>query len=75
MCINKKLKGVNQGGSAAAGADSELVDRLQEDLQKLREEFEDHRDQSNRNLGDLNQTMPTKADKQDLIDLENRIMD
>lgn len=27
--INKKLKGVNQGGSsAAAGADQELVDRL-----------------------------------------------
>ena len=61
--INKKLKGVSTGGSAAAGADSELVDRLVDDLQKLREEFEAHRDQSNRNLSDLNQTMPTKADK------------
>lgn len=72
--INKKLKGV-QSGSAAGGADQELVDRLSEDLERLREEFEAYRDQSQRNLGDLNQQMPTKADKQDLIDLENRIMD
>lgn len=73
--INKKLKGVQSGGSAAGGADQELVDRLVEDLQKLREEFEAYRDQSQRNLGDLNQLMPTKADKQDLVDVENRIMD
>lgn len=52
-----------------------MVDRLVEELSKLRAEFEAHRDQANKNLNELNHLMPTKADKQDLIDLENRIMD
>ena len=51
------------------------MNRLAEELNKLRAEFEAHRDLANRNLNELNQTMPTKADKQDLVDLENRIMD
>lgn len=32
-----------------------------------------HKDQVNANLNDLNETMPTKADKKDLEDLEARI--
>jgi hypothetical protein len=40
----------------------------------LRSEFEQHRDESNANLNDLNVTMPTKANIDDLNDLENRLM-
>jgi hypothetical protein len=60
--INKKLKNASFG-SGNGGADQEQVERLMEDLSKLREEFEAHRDGANRNLNELNQTMPTKADK------------
>lgn len=40
----------------------------------MRSEFEQHRDESNANLNDLNVTMPTKANIDDLNDLENRLM-
>jgi DNA repair exonuclease SbcCD ATPase subunit len=70
--LEKKLKGVRSGG----GADnSGLVDKCVEELNTLRAEFEAHRDEANRNLDQLNAEMPTKADKKDLLDLENRIMD
>lgn len=58
-----------------SGANQEQVDRLQEELDNLRKEFETHRDHANQNLENLNHEMPHKADKQDLIDLENRILD
>jgi hypothetical protein len=41
----------------------------------LRSEFEAHRDKALKNLNDLNTEMPNKADKIDLINLENRLMD
>jgi hypothetical protein len=41
----------------------------------LREEFEAHRDLTNNSLGWLNNEMPNKADKKDLIDLENKLLD
>ena len=72
--LNKKIKGLG-GGHNSGGADQDQVNRLAEELNKLRAEFEAHRDLANRNLNELNQTMPTKADKQDRADLENRIMD
>lgn len=41
----------------------------------MRREFNQFRDNTSRNLQDLNMTMPTKADKTDLVDLENRFRD
>jgi SMC interacting uncharacterized protein involved in chromosome segregation len=70
--LEKKLKGQRNGGG---GADTGLVDKCVEELNTLRAEFEAHRDEANRNLDQLNAEMPTKADKKDLLDLENRIMD
>lgn len=69
--MEKKLKNQRSGG----GADQGLVDKCVEELNSLRAEFEAHRDEANRNLDQLNAEMPTKADKKDLLDLENRIMD
>ena len=51
------------------------MNRLADLLDDLRREFEQHRDNTNRNLQDLNATMPTKADKSELADLENRFRD
>jgi len=70
--LEKKLKALNLPGG---GADQEAVDRLLDELNKLRAEFEEHRDHANKSIDQLNHEMPTKADKQDLIDLENRILD
>ena len=69
--IEKKLKSLRSGG----GADQGLLDKCIDELNTLRAEFEAHRDEANRNLDQLNAEMPTKADKKDLLDLENRIMD
>lgn len=68
--MQKKLKG-NLGG----GADQGMVDRLIDELNKLRQEFEEHRDHANGNIQNINNILPTKADKQDLIDLQNSILD
>ena len=70
--MEKKIKGLRPGGG---GDNSGLVDKCIEELNSLRAEFEAHRDDANRNLDQLNTEMPTKADKKDLLDLENRIMD
>lgn len=64
-----------KSGDGGPGIDPELLDTLRNQLDNLRKEFEKHRDNTNRNLNDLNVTMPTKADKQDLIDLEQRMND
>lgn len=72
--IIMKMKGM-KGGNGAAGADQGQVDAIIDELKKLRAEFEAHRDHVLPNLKDLNTTMPTKADKSDLEDLENRLME
>ena len=63
---------VSGGGG---GADQDMVDKCVDEINTLRAEFEQHRDMANASLDKLNQEMPNKADKQDLIDLENRILD
>jgi uncharacterized coiled-coil DUF342 family protein len=70
--LEKKIKG---GMRSGGGPDQGLVDKCIDELNTLRAEFEAHRDEANRNLDQLNAEMPTKADKKDLLDLENRIMD
>ena len=62
------------GGEGAGGADQEQLDKCMEDLENLRKEFEQHRDQATRNLDQLNNEMPLKADKKDLADLESKLM-
>ena len=44
--LEKKIKNLNVG-SGGGGADQELVDRLYDELNKLRAEFEAHRDSAN----------------------------
>lgn len=58
-----------------SGANQDQVDRLQDELARLRAEFEQHKEWATQNIENLNHEMPHKADKQDLIDLENRILD
>lgn len=74
--ILKQLKGgLRSQNNSGPNVDQESLDRCLDELQKLRQEFEAHRDYAADNLRELNNAMPTKADKSDLIDLENRIMD
>jgi len=46
---------------------------LKELFDILKAEFELHRDETLKNLSNLNIKMPTKADKADLLDLEKRV--
>ena len=70
----KTLLAAKPGTAATVSASNdEDVEALKRALDNLRQEFEKHRDNTNRNLNDLNNTMPTKADKQDLLDLEARL--
>ena len=72
--MDKRIKGIKvTGGGGGVGQD--VIDSLTDELKKLRDEFEAHRDITNNNLSNLNNEMPNKADKKDLIDQENRIMD
>lgn len=74
--LNDKVKNIKSGGGGGAigGADQEELDKCKEDLENLRKAFEKHRDQAIRNLEQLNNEMPQKADKKDLMDLEDRLM-
>ena len=72
--ILQKLKGL-KASPGAGGADQDLVDKCIDEIKKLRAEFEAHRDKALKDLNDLNTEMPNKADKIDLINLENRLMD
>lgn len=69
-----KGRGGHVADHTGGGADQDNGSLLDQ-LNKLRAEFERHRLEANQNLNDLNETMPTKADKQDLIDLEARLLD
>lgn len=62
----KKMKNMNAGGG---GADADMLARTIDELNKLRAEFEAHRDHANAHIENINNILPTKADKQDLIDL------
>ena len=73
--LDKRIRSLRAGGGSQQGFNQDIIDNLLDDLKKLREEFEAHRDLTNNTLGQLTNEMPNKADKKDLIDLENRIMD
>ena len=70
--LEKKLRDVNVGGG---GCDTDTLDRIELELSNLRAEFEAHRDHANSNIDELNHLMPTKADKSELVELEDRILE
>lgn len=73
--LNDRVKNLKSGGGGGTGgADQEELDKCKQDLENLRQEFEKHRDQALRNLNQLNNEMPNKADKKDLMELEDRLM-
>ena len=49
--------------TGTGGANQDEVNRLNDELARLREEFEQHRDFANENIENLNQEMPHKAEK------------
>ena len=73
--LQKEINELKKLKSPESGANQEQVDRLEDELAKLRAEFEQHRDYAQKHIMDLVNQMPHKADKQDLIDLENRLLD
>jgi predicted nucleic acid-binding Zn-ribbon protein len=70
--LEKKMKNQKAGGG---GADQGAVDAIMDELNRLRKEFEQFRDASEKRIGYLETEMPHKADKRDLEELENRIME
>lgn len=69
--LEKKMKGQKAGG----GADQDAVDALSDEISRLRKEFEMFKETAEKRIKDLETEMPHKANKSDLEDLENRIMD
>lgn len=69
--LEKKMKNQKVGG----GADQGALDALSDELNKLRKEFEMFRDEAGKKIKGLEEVMPYKADKKDLEDLENRMME
>lgn len=65
------MKGMKSGG----GADQGQLDALSDEIAKLRADFEDNKAKHNQRIFDLEDEMPLKANKSDLVDLENRIME
>ena len=60
---------------AIGGADQDAVDSLEAELAKLRYDFEKHAHEANSHLSVIHGILPTKADKSDLLDLQNAILD
>ena len=56
------------------GAGQESVDRLESELAKLRNEFEPHAEETDGRLSTVEGILPTKADKSDLLDLQNALL-
>lgn len=69
--LDKRMRNLKPGG----GADEGVLNKCVEELQRLRAEFEAHRDHTNRNMDHVLNELPQKADKKELYDLENRIME
>ena len=57
------------------GADADAVSALSDELERLRSEFQAYKASSEKRIDALEKEMPNKADKSDLDELENRIMD
>jgi len=71
--LEEKMAGMKPG--SGGGANQEELDNLRELLDLLKKEFIEFKNNANKNLQDLNVTMPTKADKSELNDLEQRFRD
>ena len=71
--LENKVKQIvsRQGG----GADSKLFESLRDDLEKLRQDFDHYRSDSDERIVKLEREMPFKADRSELIELENRLIE
>ena len=67
-----KMRSMNKLGG---GADADAVSALSDELERLRSEFQAYKASSEKRIDALEKEMPNKADKSDLDELENRIMD
>ena len=65
--IEKRLKGLGFGG----GGNAEQMEKLDAELKKLRYDFDNHAEIAMNQFGVIEQVLPTKADKSELIDLQN----
>ena len=68
-------KAVEKIGGPVDLGDGEEVERLAEELAKLRSEFENHAKETNNRLSVIDGILPTKADKSELLELQNGILD
>lgn len=57
------------------GKDTSAVEMLKESLSSLRREFFKHKDESSSNFAVIGETLSKNADKLDLKDLENKLLD
>ena len=68
--MDKRMKGLGY-----AGNDSEQIEGLENQIRKLRRDFDEHAEIAMKQFGFVEQVLPTKADKTELIDLQNQILD
>lgn len=68
----KKIKNLKSAGGGG-GADAGLIEEFQMEMDKLRQEFEEHRDLSNKELTSHNVQLLNKVSITDLDDVEQRL--
>lgn len=68
--IEKRMKGLGGGG-----ADPMALQNLEEEVERLKKELTAHKEQTGKHFILIDGILPTKADKADLIDLQNSILD
>ncbi|CDW80316.1 UNKNOWN [Stylonychia lemnae] len=74
--LNKKLDDfMNEANKKLGAVDESVIRRLQDELNRLRNEFIGYRDDNDNNIKNIFEQLLNKADKDELQKLENRIME
>ena len=66
---------INNQGGGGSGVDPSVIDGLNDLIDNLRREFEENKKKVEGEIQRINHILPTKADKSDLEDLENRLLE
>jgi hypothetical protein len=66
---------VDQNGKGGSSLDDKWAQNMEQEFENLRNEFIKFRDETNNNLKNVNDTLPRKADKEDLNELEQRLLE